>query len=183
MAISERRNAMLDFHEVNEMLSGLTLLRYYPAEDGARLALAELVAHMATTKEQIHWLVQRVLSLHNEWPGPLVLRQIFCSRFPPRDGLDIFSTAEFPDGIPVEQIEQPAPLQLPDGHVASIDPELERAVRELAAAKDLNGLRTRHVHPVPVDTNAVPITEQDIENAVEKNRQAQALSEFKGDVQ
>lgn len=175
---------MLDFHEVNEMLSGLTLLRYYPAEDGARLALAELVARMATTKEQIHWLVQRVLSLHNEWPGPLVLRQIFCSRFPPRDGVDVFSTAEFPEGVPAEhQIEAPAPLQLPDGHVASVDPELERAVCELAAAKDLNNPHSGHVHPVPVDTNVVPITEQDIENAVKENREKQALAEFKGDVQ
>jgi hypothetical protein len=174
----------MDVHNVADLTAELLVLRFFPSDDAARLGIVLLIGRMAHNEDQVRWLVRRTLDLYNEWPGPLVLRQIFCSRFPPEDGQDVFSTGAFPDGVPLEfPVEQPAPLLLPAGQVASVDPELERAVCELAVAKDLNGPRNGHVHPVPVDTNAIPITEQDIENAVEKNRQAQALAEFKGDVQ
>ncbi len=32
---------MLDFERVADLLSGLTLMRYFPADDGARLELAK----------------------------------------------------------------------------------------------------------------------------------------------
>jgi hypothetical protein len=174
----------MNFDTVSGLIAELTLLRFFPSEPNARLALVRMIGEMAHDENEVRWLVHRILALFNDWPGPLVIRQIFCSRFVPRDGMDVFSTLEYLDGVPPEHaIEAPAPLQLPDGHVASIDPELERAVRELAAAKDLNNPRSGHVHPVPVDTTSPPITEQDIENAVNENREKQALAEFKGDVQ
>lgn len=171
---------MLDFKQVNDILSGLTLLKFFPSGMGAQLALAGLVGRMANTEDEVRWLVQRTLAVCNEWPGPLVIRQIFCSRFQPADGVGVFSTLQYPAGLPPEkQIEPVAPLQLPPGHLVSMDPELERAVREIAAAKDLNGPHRGHVGPIPVNPGYKPVTKEDVDKALDEIRRLRALEQFK----
>ena len=130
---------MLDFERVLDMLGGLTLLKFFPADPGARLELAKLVGRMATTEAQVEWLVQRVLSLCNEWPGPMVLRQIFCSKFKPTDGIEAGATASFPEGPPSERrIEAIPMISLPADREVTVDLDLNTAVRDLAKLKRLN---------------------------------------------
>ena len=129
---------MLDFEKTLDQLGGLTLLKFFPADPGARLELAKLVSRMAANEDQVDWLVNRVLALCNEWPGPLVLRQVFCSKFRPADGISVGGTEAFPDGVPSERRIEAAPLPaLPVGHVASADKELDDQVKKLAQLKRL----------------------------------------------
>ncbi len=153
---------MLDFEKVLDMLGGLTLLKFFPADVAARLELAKLVGRMAANEAQVEWLVQRLLAVCNEWPGPLVLRQIFCGKFKPQDGIEAGSTGMFPDGPPSERIESPAlPMGLPPGHIVSSDKHIDDSVRELAVVKDLNN---RLVNGKSDPLN--PITQADVDKAV-----------------
>ena len=167
---------------VAELVAELTLLRFFPADEDGRAALVKLVGRMCSNEDQVCWLVERVLSKCNEWPGPLVLRQILCSRFKPADGIEAGGTAMFPDGIPSEkQIEAPALLALPPGHVATLDLQFENAVRLLAEAKDLNRVRGPvKVQEVPTNPNYKPITQADIEKAVQENQDKRARAELLG---
>jgi hypothetical protein len=93
---------------------------------------------MCSTEDQVRWLVKRTLAICNEWPGPLVLRQILCSRFKPADGIEAGGTASFPDGVPAERpIDGFAPVALPPGRTVSADRELDDAVVNLAKLKRL----------------------------------------------
>ncbi len=181
---------MLDFDTVNGLLSELTLLKFFPSETPARIALAKLVAGMASTHEQVEWLVARTLSLCNEWPGPKVLRQIFCSKFKPADGVSVGPTEMFPDGLPPERpIQPPMRPALPPGHVATLDANLDKQLQVVAAEKDLNNLapytspaddahleelrraKLRRQHREIFEAQGLkPITQEDIDRAVEEAR-------------
>lgn len=180
---------MPDLKEVLDLLSDLTLLKYFPAEPAARLALAKLVLEMADTTEQVEWLVKRTTSICNEWPGPLVLRQIFCSKFKPRDGVEAGSTTMFPEGLPPERLVQvPAMKALPPGHVATLDGKLDKQLQIVAAEKDLNAVaytspadsrhleelrraRLRREHREIFEAMGLKgVTQEDIDRAVEEAR-------------
>ena len=172
---------MLDLEEVFNLLSELTLLKFFPPEPAARVALAKLVAQMATTHAQVEWLVARTVLLCNEWPGPRTLRQIFCSKFKPRDGIEAGPTEMFPEGVPsehpVQEITMPA-----------LPPGMEKHVKKLAAAmsldlvpyeeppdyahlEELRRARLRRQHREIFEAMGLkPITQEDIDRAVEEAR-------------
>ena len=123
---------------IAELCSELTLLRYFPGEQGARTALFLLIGRMCSNEDQVRWLVQRTLNTCNEWPGPLVLRQILCSKYRAADGIDVSCTSMFPDGIPSSKpVEAWKPAALPPGRMVSADKELDDKLRELAQMKRL----------------------------------------------
>jgi hypothetical protein len=123
---------------VAELVAELTLLRFFPADEDGRAALVKLIGRMCSNEDQVSWLVQRVLSKCNEWPGPLVLRQFLCSKYKPADGIEAGGTSMFPDGIPSERrIDAPSLNLLPPGRTVSADKELEFAVLDLAKRKRL----------------------------------------------
>jgi hypothetical protein len=129
---------MLNFERVADLLSGLTLIRFFPGDNGARLELSKMVASMATTETQVEWLVQRCIGLYAEWPGGREIRACFCSKFKPADGFSVGSTV-YADGIPSERrIEAPALPALPPGHIATVDAGLDQSIQRLAESKDLN---------------------------------------------
>jgi hypothetical protein len=173
--------------KVLDLLGGLTLLKFFPSEPSARLELVNLVLRMAATYEQIEWLVARTTSVCNEWPGPLVLRQIFCSRFKPRDGIEAGATPMFPDGLPPERRPvQASVLALPPGHAATLDAGLDKAVQIAAAQKsietvpytspadyqhleELRRARLRRQHrEIFEELGLKPVTQEDIDRAVEE---------------
>ena len=181
---------MLDFEKVLDLLDGLILLKFYPSEPAGRLAIAKLVGQMATTHEQVEWLVTRTVQLCNEWPGPLALRQIFCRKYKPADGIEVTCTELFPDGVPYERpIQPPAMKPLPPGHVATVDAGLDKAVQKVAAEKDLNSLAPytpppddahleelrrarlrRHHREIMEEMGLKGVTQEDIDRAVEEAR-------------
>jgi hypothetical protein len=177
----------MDPKKVLDLLGGFTLLKFFPSEPAARLELVNLVLRMAVTYEQIQWLVTRTMSLCNEWPGPLVLRQIFCSRFKPRDGIEAGATQMFPEGLPPES--RPArTIALPPGEVRqTLDAGLEKGLQLAAEAKGFNGppvdsidyahleelrrARLRKQHRDVMEAMGLrPITQEDIDRAVQEVR-------------
>jgi hypothetical protein len=70
----------------------LACLKYFPAEAGAREAIMLLFERMISIPEQIEWLVRTMIDEVGEWPGPKEVRGIFCSRFKPKDGVEVYAT-------------------------------------------------------------------------------------------
>jgi len=182
---------MLDFNRTADLLSGLSLLKYFPADDGARLELAKLVASMCADESQVEWLVKRTLSLCSDWPGPLVLRQILCSKFKPADGISAGPSEAFPEGPPSEtgdmrclaerELGIGERLALPAGHVATVDPGFDKLIRLVASQLDMN--RPRRTAPAkppeePTNPNYKPITQADIDRAVEELHEKRARGEL-----
>ena len=166
---------------VSELCAELTLLRFFPSDENARAALVLLIGRMCSNEEQVRWLVQRTMALCNEWPGPLALRQILCSKFKPADGIEAGGTSMFPDGPPSEKrIEAPALPALPPGHVASVDRQLDNAVKMLADVKDMNRVVRRNapVQETPTHTDFKPITQADVDRAVDELHEKRARAEL-----
>jgi hypothetical protein len=114
---------------IAELCAGLTALKFFPTDPGGRAEVMLLIGRMATNEDQVRWLVQRLLDLYDEWPGPRTLRAVFCHRYKPADGKDLRTAIcpGYPEGLPSEKPEPPL-LALSAGHVASADPELEAMV-------------------------------------------------------
>jgi hypothetical protein len=168
--------------EVLDMVGELSILKYFPSDPAARIAVARLAATMANDRNQIRWLITRMTSgLYSEWPGPGEMRACFCSRYKPKDGIDIGSSV-YVDGIPSERPQLAAPPRkaLPPEHVASVAASVDATVRDLAELKDMNRIaparRVREIHVVQVTkTNA--LTQEDIDRAVCELREAKARRE------
>ena len=89
---------------VIEKLKELAMLKYFPANNPSVLvALSRLVGEMCRNESEVEWLVNRMTSgLYTEWPGPKEMRACFCSKFPPKDGINAYSEV-YLDGIPSER--------------------------------------------------------------------------------
>jgi hypothetical protein len=115
-------------------------LRFFPSDPEARIGIAEELAEMASNEEQIRWLVKRLPKLFTEWPAMHEVRAVFCSKFRPKDGIEVYSGV-YLDGIPAEkedglkQIEDPKARQI-EGPV-SADAEMCLIVHKTAVARSM----------------------------------------------
>lgn len=71
-----------------DALDELSLLKFFPSEPGARAALLRMLCQMVAGPTELRWLIDTVLRYHNEWPGPLELRGIYCTHYKPKDGVE-----------------------------------------------------------------------------------------------
>jgi hypothetical protein len=184
----------VNFERIAELAGDLMALKFFPTDDGGRLAIMKLIGQMCSDEDQVRWLVARTLTLCDEWPGPRTFRAIFCKRYKPVDGVDLrmFRSENFPDGIPNEKPEILTPL-LPPGHESSAAPKLEAAIEQTAAELQMPPARLigrserefselleetitapqdRQVLPreQPTNPNYRPITREDIERAEMEHR-------------
>jgi hypothetical protein len=126
---------MIDMRAALECVNRMAALSFFPKEPEARAAIAEMVIELANEPEEAIWLARRMLTLYNEWPGPREMRAVFCSRFVPRDGYEVYS-AVYPDGIPSEREQRPAlPAANPRSRIVSGDEELCTAITRIAGQK------------------------------------------------
>ncbi len=82
---------MVNVKRAAQELSKLSLMKFFPSDQNAKAALLELVCAMASDNDKIEWLVRRALAIFSEWPGPRELRALYCSRWPPTDGVEAYS--------------------------------------------------------------------------------------------
>ena len=124
---------------VFSMLAELRMLRFFPPDEEVIAGLARLCGNMCENEDQVRWLVNRMTSgLYAEWPGPAEMRACFCSRFKPKNGIEMHSGV-YLDGIPVEHpklLNSPDPVALPEGHTAA-DGQLEKVIFDVAAVKTM----------------------------------------------
>ena len=178
---------------VRDVLAGLRLLPFFPEGDAPMNMLVDMVIDMAETEEQVYWLVRRMTSgLYDKWPGPFELRATYCSKFKPKDGIELDSVV-YPEGIPSERggaydallsgTQFPA---LPAGHTVSADPGAEALVAMLDQQLAIDNLKRQTVlkpvppPPVPEVPPEKRITEKDIARALEQLREERARRELYG---
>lgn len=117
----------------------LMAMPFFPTDQLVKLAVADEINAIAATDEQLEWLIRRVTVLFSQWPGLSEIRAVYCSRFKPVDGIEVYSGV-YPDGIPPERpVLAPVPKGLPPGHVATADVEFDRKVQGLVRAKRFPG--------------------------------------------
>lgn len=118
---------------IASILGELRVLPMFPNDDAVLVSLVRLAGAMATSEDQVRWLVNRMTSgLYAQWPGPQEMRACFCSRFKPADGISVCSTV-YLDGIPSEratglQIAGRPNLQIEGGPPAGGDISADQGV-------------------------------------------------------
>jgi hypothetical protein len=117
---------------------------FFPTDPLAKVALIDELAKIAANDEQLEWLMQRVQALFKVWPGLNEIKAVYCSRYKPLDGINVYSGV-YPDGIPAAKanpaIAGPELKQLPPGEVAAPDPGTAAAVRIALAVQNLKNAR------------------------------------------
>jgi hypothetical protein len=178
---------MMDFQRVSDIAGRLAALKFFPSDDAARLAIMEMIGDMAETEDQVLWLVKRMLSLYNEWPGPKELRALFCSRWTPRDGLLAYTEVYtfLNGGYPAESKPAAVSRRLPAAPEAGpvcpasqvVIDELVEALPRMPAAKPvgdrfeslLSAVVTAPAdRPLPPAPTPQVITAEDVQREVEK---------------
>lgn len=73
-------------------------LAYAPRTEVGEAMITNALLSMCSTGEQALWLVQRAFTLHVKWStcGRPGLRQILCSKYPPKDGIEVSFTEASP---------------------------------------------------------------------------------------
>lgn len=82
----------------------LLAMPFCPADELVKMAILDELPEIVEDDDQLRWLIARVLKLYNQWPGLSEIRAVYCSKFRPRDGVEVYS-AVYPEGIPSEQPE------------------------------------------------------------------------------
>lgn len=117
-------------NEIEQTVADFGALKYFPADQAARLVVMRLLAAMVGTSEQLAWLRSVMVNRVGEWPGTAELRALFATRFRPADGIEgkgyCTIAGHTPSDIEAERL-------VPPPHEALPAPE----IRQLAAAKRL----------------------------------------------
>lgn len=115
-------------------VSILSALRYFPSEDGARIAIGNELRSMCNSGDEMLWACARMVRLFTDWPGVPSLRAVYCSKFFPLDRDTRGVCPDYPDGVPPEVEQTPTLRALPPG---SVDVQLDAVIQDLARLKTL----------------------------------------------
>ncbi len=180
---------MVNVMKAAQAIGKLAALKFFPSDPNAQSGLVQIACEMANSNEQIDWLVARMLTLYNEWPGPREMRACFCSKHRPADGKECHSQVYF-DGIPSEREETNRLILGPNhargliegqqGQRGPMQIGVDPAIQQVAKMRDLNRevARKRRVEqPKPTNPNYRPISQAEIDAAVQQNRDKRAREE------
>ncbi len=120
---------MITKNQAATAVARLAALRYFPGGAPAQAEIAAMLFRMVDRTDQLEWLVITAIDHLPEWKGPKELRGIYCSRFPPLDGVDAWS--ETPGFTPQDSeslylIEHSRYKELEDDHRERGRSELKR---------------------------------------------------------
>lgn len=118
-----------------------------PRDASAMTFLADDLLGMVRSAAQLTWLVRRARQLYRRWPGSRELRVLFCSRFLPKDGIEMSGSDVYPDGIPGEHRKEINWRQIEAGRVVSIDAALNQEITNAAKQRTLPGPKQTKVMP------------------------------------
>lgn len=79
---------MIKPEDISPLVLELSCLRFFPSDVDAQTAIAKELVSMATDLDQVRWLIDRMKRDFTDWPGPRMLREVFCNRFKPADNYD-----------------------------------------------------------------------------------------------
>jgi len=143
---------------VEQATAEICLMPFFPSSDvHARAMVLRYFFDLCNDDEQVLWLAKRYVTLFTKWAGLRELRAVACSKFKPRDGVEVYSET-YIDGIPSEkpseplQLAGPENIKLLDGHV-SADPEADHLVLDMVPLKSLPPVP--EFHPSTADERRV----------------------------
>jgi len=103
-------------NDLKAAVADLSMLRYFPADEGTRAAVAALLAAICPDKEALLWLVDEFTNRIGEWRGPKELRAVLSTRWMPADGIE--ATSEIAGYTPADgearSLERHAQLKAQD---------------------------------------------------------------------
>ena len=70
----------------------LSMCRFFPPDEGTRAAIETFLVRICPSKEALDWLCDQFSNVIGEWKGPVELRAVLCTRFPPADGIEATSS-------------------------------------------------------------------------------------------
>jgi len=76
---------MISIEDATGAIVALRICRYFPSDRFQQSQVAAILIEMVGSKDELDWLVHAQSKL--DWQGPYQLRQLFASRFIPRDTL------------------------------------------------------------------------------------------------
>jgi hypothetical protein len=92
---------------VEQATTEISLMPFFPSSDiPSRAMLMRYLFDICNTDEQALWLAKRYVSLFPKWAGLRELRAVACSKFKPRDKVEVDSES-YIDGIPSEKPQEP----------------------------------------------------------------------------
>lgn len=162
----------------------MAILKFFPSDQQARIAIMELMRSMCGNDSQVRWLAERMSngSVFNEWPGPHELRAVYCSKFRPSDGIEAGSVA-YAEGIPSERPQPPECHCLPAAEAHALLAEVaEDAGIQLLPSVGLSRVGVKRIerkHPPPLPESK-RITAEDIEREKQRLLNKLAAEEIHG---
>lgn len=189
----------LDVGSVARKAGELALLKFFPTNDVALTKLVGVICDMASSQDQVNWLVDSAIALYNEWPGPRELRALFCSRWNPRDGVkaysQIYPSDEYGGGFPAhiyppsKKAALPSPKEVRQLESAPMAPESQavldealenwRQMPKAARLGDASEKRLSEVLTPPQDRPLPPPPTPQIITQADIDREVAALRERK----
>jgi hypothetical protein len=179
---------MITVEVATQAVEGLSAMQFFPSAPVAQTMIANELMAICHSAADTRWLITRMLRLYTKWPGIPELRHVYASRKRPADGIEPVGMSEtFPEGIPSERGETQKAIGPAEpkriGEPVSADPEIDRAIGR--AAKLLGAIArkaNRNVSPpsIPVNPDAMQITQSDVDAAVERYREQKAREELGG---
>jgi len=151
---------MITIPAAKRAIARMSDIRYFPADPDLRAVIMEELAELCADDSQVDWLARRMVDVCREWPRIQGLRQVYFSKYAPRNErqrqLDRESaiTEAFPDGVPSEtgRLELSAGtgrLELSAGsHSRKIAGPVDSAASE-ALALVMGGVKGLELPPVP----------------------------------
>jgi len=178
----ERAEPVLSADEISLAVEGLSSIPWFPKEEGARTMIADAVARLCSSGPACFELVRVMIDRYRQWPGVHEMRICYCALIgSPLSGDDLRTKVSefYPDGFG-RSLPSVGRAALPPGHVATVDAAFDRSVRLLSAAKDLDRVkRARAAAPeAPTNPNFKPVTQADIDAAVNELRDKRARAEL-----
>ncbi len=148
---------------------------------------------MCPSVESLRYVVRRACALYQTWEkcGIRGLRQIVCSRYRPADGVEIYGTEFYPEGLPSEDPARNAQLDAGKdqkligtarAEPVTDDAEFDRRIRLAAHVKGPASLR-RNAGPAPINPNYKPIGPVEIARAVQELHEKRARHELFGNAE
>lgn len=78
--------------EIVRAIARLSVLKFFPPDGPARTELMRFFERMVSTPQQLNWLVNSLIDRVGEYPGTAEIRGLFCTRFKPKDGIEVCCT-------------------------------------------------------------------------------------------
>lgn len=177
---------MMNPRVVKDLVASLCLMKYFPTDSGARVALIGLMGDLTEDENAVRWLVKKLRTDYAEWPGEQEVRRVFCEKYRPKDGVVVCRYSGGAEGcyshtLKPNQVWPPVErAMLPAGGPISKDRQICAAIEELAESKRLPAPKEPMPLQIPAPRIAEtreqkhfkPITQADVEEAERMVRKA-----------